>query len=911
MDLASAHSVTIVIPAFLISAGIVIYTAVQAVVVGNFRRRTPLYFSFAAACLCAAVFQLATAAYYTADSTSTAGRALQWQIASACVFAPFFFLFVAHYTDQRRITPWLIAVAAPFALLLFINAAEPYSLHYASLKTDVVLRLPWGEQLSQFIGEPGGWNSLIRLAALILFVWAFARTVIQYRRDERRAALLLSAYLILQSAAVVHGGLIDWGVIRSVYLDGFAFLALAILMSMSLGLEFQDHADNLERAGQELRREIERRSDAEQALLESGKHLRTQNDVLVRLSKSTALEHGDLKTALTEITQAAADTLETERVNVWIYNEDRSIIHCLEMYERSTGVHSDGQALKAQDYPAYFKGLEEGRTIAADDAFSDPRTREFSENYLSVHAITSMLDAPIRISGHVAGVICHEHIGPPRHWTVEEQNFAGSMADLVALAIDTHKRRSAEAALRESEERFRRLSEGPFEGIAISDQGRILDANEQMGHILGYQQTELIGMPVSQLVAPESRDLVKRKIQSADETPYEHMALRKDGSTFPVEVYGRRIPYKGRMVRITAVRDIARRKRTEESLRSALEEVESLKNRFEAEKIYLQDELKVEHNFEEIIGVSPNFVAILHQVEQVASTDSTVLILGETGTGKELIARAIHNISPRCNRTLVKVNCASLPDNLIESELFGHEKGAFTGAFVRTIGRFELADGGTIFLDEIGELPLGLQVKLLRVLQEGEFERVGSAKTHRVDVRVIAATNRDLTTAVEHGTFRSDLYFRLNVFPITVPPLRERRQDIPLLVKHFVAKFAGRIGKEIDQISKQSMERLCAYHWPGNIRELENVIERAVILNQGPILDISDQLELQPPDPTRSDRSSTTLKEQEQSMIRRALEECRWTIEGSHGAAARLDIPPSTLRDRMRKYGIEKSRGIS
>ena len=908
MDTASVHELSIVVPAFLISAGVVFFTAVQSAAVGIVRRRMPLYFSFAAACLCAAVFQLATAAYYTADSTATAGRALQWQIAGACVFAPFFFLFVSNYSGQRRITPWLIAVAAPFVLLLFLNAAQPYSLHYSTLEPDGMLRLPWGERLSQFKGAPGIWNSLIRLSALILFVWAFARAVIQYRRGERRASLFLSAYLILQSAAVIHGGLIDWGVIRSFYLAGFAFLALAVLMSMSLGMELQEHAVRLERTDAERRREIERRSDAEEALIESGKHLRQQSDVLVRLSTSTALESGDLKTVLNEITQAAADTLEIERVNIWLYNEDRSMMLCIDMYERTAGVHSEGQTLKANDYPAYFKALEEGRTIAADDAFSDPRTQEYSESYLSVHAISSMLDAPIRIEGRVAGVICHEHTGPPHHWTVEEQNFAGSLADIVALAIDSHERRRADVALRESEERFRRLSEGPFEGIAITDQGRIIDANEQMGHILGYQQKELIGIPVSQLVAPESRELVMGKIQSADETPYEHMAQRKDGSTFPVEVYGRRIPYKGRMVRVTAIRDITERKRVEESLLRAAEEVKRLKDRLEAEKIYLQDEIKIEHNFEEIIGVSPNLVSILHQVEQVASTDSTVLILGETGTGKELIARAIHNISPRAHRTLVKINCAALPEHLIESELFGHEKGAFTGALTRTIGRFELADGGTLFLDEIGELPPGLQVKLLRVLQEGEFERLGSAKTQRVDVRVIAATNRDLKAAVDHGTFRNDLYFRLNVFPINIPPLRERREDIPLLVKHFVAKYAGRIGKEIDQISKRSMEMLCAYHWPGNIRELENVIERAVILNHGPILDIGEQLETQPAEPLRPDRAPT-LKEHEQMMIRKTLEECQWVIEGSHGAASRLDMPPSTLRDRMRKYGIEKQQG--
>ena len=906
MDTASVREVSIIIPAFLIGAGIVFYTAVQSAVVGITRRpRMPLYFAFAGACLCAALYQVATAAYYTAESTAAAAVALHWQVASGCLFFPIFFLFVAHYTGQRRIAPWLISVSALFALLLLINAALPYSLRFSTLEPDGMLRLPWGERLAMFKGEPGGWNGLIRLAVLAVFIWAAARSVIQHRRGERRAAWFLLAYLAIQFASFLYGGLIDWGVIRSVYPAGFAFLSLAILMSMSLGLEIQDHADSLERAGRELRREIERRSDAEEALHESEQRLRKQSEVLVRLVTSTALESGDLKTVLSEITTAAADTLEIERVNVWIYDENRSMIQCLEMFERSTGVHSDGQTLKAKDYPAYFKALEEGRTIAADDAFSDPRTKEFSDNYLSVHAITSMLDAPIRIGGRMAGVICHEHIGPPRHWTVEEQNFAGSLADVAALAIDSHERRRAEAALRDSEERFRRLSEGPFEGIAITDGGIFLDVNEQLSRIFGYTHAELIGMPVLQCVAPESRELVMGRIQAADETPYEHLALRKDGSVFPVEVYGRRIPYNGRTVRVTAIRDITERKRVEESLRHAAEEVRLLKDRLEAEKIYLEDEIKIEHNFEEIIGVSPNFVSILHQVEQVASTDSTVLILGETGTGKELIARAIHNISPRAHRTLVKVNCAALPEHLIESELFGHEKGAFTGAHSRVIGRFELADGGTLFLDEIGELPLGLQVKLLRVLQEGEFERVGSARTQRVDVRVIAATNRDLAAAVSQGTFRRDLYFRLNVFPITVPPLRDRRDDIPLLVKHFVDKFAGRIGKKIDQISKRSMERLIDYHWPGNIRELENVIERAVILNHGPILEIEDQLEGRPVRPPQPDRAPT-LKEHEQTMIRKALEECQWVIEGTHGAAARLDIPPSTLRDRMRKYGIEK-----
>jgi formate hydrogenlyase transcriptional activator len=294
-------------------------------------------------------------------------------------------------------------------------------------------------------------------------------------------------------------------------------------------------------------------------------------------------------------------------------------------------------------------------------------------------------------------------------------------------------------------------------------------------------------------------------------------------------------------------------------------------------------------------------------VEQVAATDATVLILGETGTGKELLARAIHHLSPRRTRPLVKVDCAALPATLIENELFGHERGAFTGASAQRIGRFELADGGTIFLDEIGELPPELQVKLLRVLQEGGFERVGGTRTVHVDVRVIAATNRHLEQAITAGTFRQDLYYRLNVFPLVVPPLRERPEDIPLLVTHFVHKFAVKLGKRIETIPPAVMDVLQAHPWPGNVRELENVLERAVILAQDTSLHLHDVLA------TRHDAeariaASLTLEEVERQHILRVLQETHWTIEGRGGAAVRLGLHPSTLRYRMRQLGITRPR---
>lgn len=334
-------------------------------------------------------------------------------------------------------------------------------------------------------------------------------------------------------------------------------------------------------------------------------------------------------------------------------------------------------------------------------------------------------------------------------------------------------------------------------------------------------------------------------------------------------------------------------------------EVQQLKDRLQAENLYLREEIKLEHNFEEIIGESQSIKAVLRAIEQVAPTDSTVLVRGDTGTGKELIARAIHHMSPRRARSLVKVNCGAIPANLLESELFGHEKGSFTGALQRRIGRFELANGGTIFLDEVGELPLDAQVKLLRVLQEREFERVGSGHSMRVDVRVIAATNRDLHAAVKAGSFRADLLYRLNVFPIEVPPLSARAADIPPLVIHFIAKFSTKLGKRFDGVSHATMDRLRTYSWPGNIRELENVIERATILANGPMLQIDDAFLHVGPAPSHREG---TMEEVERAHILHVLQEENWVIEGKQGAATRLDLHPNTLRSRMNKLGIKKPR---
>jgi transcriptional regulator with GAF, ATPase, and Fis domain len=331
---------------------------------------------------------------------------------------------------------------------------------------------------------------------------------------------------------------------------------------------------------------------------------------------------------------------------------------------------------------------------------------------------------------------------------------------------------------------------------------------------------------------------------------------------------------------------------------------EQEKARLEAQNIYLQEEIKGTHNFEELIGSSSSLKRILKNVERVAPTDSTVLITGETGTGKELIARAIHNLSPRKGKPLVKVNCAAIPSGLIESEFFGHEKGAFTGALTKKMGRFEVADKGTIFLDEIGELPLDLQSKLLRVLQEGEFERVGGSQTFKVNVRVIAATNRDLDHLSKTGHYRPDLYYRLNVFPIHLPALREREGDIPLLVQYFVRKCAANLGKKIDRIPEQMMAALQRYAWPGNIRELEHVIERAVILSEGPELEPIEWLS--PSSGKAGSAKALTLEEMERQHIVDILEQTNWRVSGEKGAAKILGLNPTTLEARMKKLGITR-----
>jgi formate hydrogenlyase transcriptional activator len=500
-----------------------------------------------------------------------------------------------------------------------------------------------------------------------------------------------------------------------------------------------------------------------------------------------------------------------------------------------------------------------------------------------------------------------------------------------SMLVDITVRKRAEAALRDSEARLSRIVDSAVDAIVTMDEEEhIVLFNAAAEKAFHCSAAEAIGRPFGRFLSEGFRRALTSYVGAFAQpgSARQYMcsegltALRTDGAEFPIEATISQVEVGGRNLFTLILRDIGERRRAELEL-----------GKLQLANVYLREEIQAEHNFKELVGDSPGLLAVLHKLERVALTDSTVLICGETGTGKELIARAIHDRSTRKARSLIKVNCSAISAGLVESELFGHVKGAFTGAIERRIGRFELADGGTIFLDEVGELPLESQVKLLRVLQEQEFEPVGTSRSLRVDVRVIAATNRDLAEAVKAGRFRSDLFYRLNVFPLEVPPLRDRRSDIPKLAMFFLERFSKKFGKRIDTVSQVTMDRLVGYGWPGNIRELQNIIERAVVLSHSSVLALSaDLLPAEVSDvrvipsggagdnavanggvseTSNTARpaapSSTSLEEVESRHILDVLQKTRGLIEGPNGAARILKLNPSTLRGRMKKLGINRN----
>ncbi|UPS92244.1 PAS domain S-box protein [Bizionia sp. M204] len=514
-----------------------------------------------------------------------------------------------------------------------------------------------------------------------------------------------------------------------------------------------------------------------------------KKDVILKLA---GLVGGDLSYVFKEITRLTAKTMRIERVSIWQFEDENNIIACQSAYNLKEHDYFKQAEFKAHDYPKYFQYLFKHKTLRVDDAIHGEQTEEFAERYLKPLNITATLD--VLIQGHQAhyGVLCFEQIGSKEEWTIEDEEFATSIANIISLAVECDKRNTAEIELIKSNQK-------------------------------------LVGLNL---------------------------------------------------------------------------ELKNLQKKLEQENIYLREEIDLVFNYEEMVYGSNSFSQVLTDVERVATTKATVLLLGESGTGKELLARAIHNISDRKNKPLIKVNCAAIPKELIESELFGHKKGSFTGAINDKLGKFQLADGGTLFLDEIGELPMDMQPKLLRAIQESEVEQIGSTKTEKVDIRIITATNRDLKQEVKDKNFREDLYFRINVFPITIPPLRERIEDIPILLEHFVNKYSKLYNKSVKFISEETKRNMQSYSWPGNIRELENLVERAIILSNNEKLIIPDFKSSEKKALISS--TSLSLDDVQRIHIKKILKATNGKIEGAEGAAELLKMKPSTLRDRMKKLGIKK-----
>lgn len=593
------------------------------------------------------------------------------------------------------------------------------------------------------------------------------------------------------------------------------------------------------------------------------------------------------------------ESLGVDRCTVFQLSEEESHFRATHSW-KAEGIQPSPSVIPAMEIPWVTKRLLRGEIIKFSRPEDLPASAALEKERYLRSGVKAQLIVPLQVGEAVLGALAFCSFRSEKTWPDELAQRVRLVADIFANALMRKKAEESLLAERTFSETVIESMPGFF--FMLDDQGRYVRWNKKVELLMGYSSSEMAKRTVGFRVSPEDRPKVAEGLKEVFRTgqgSLEYEFLTQDGRKIPYFANAKTVNIGGKDYLVCVAIDISARKQAEDALLTAFSEIKRLKEQLRAECTYLQEEIKLEHNFENLVGQSDAIKYVLFKIEQVAPTDVTVLISGETGTGKELVARAIHSASPRRSRPLIKVDCAALPANLIESELFGHEKGAFTGAHARRAGRFELANGGAIFLDEVGELPLPLQSKLLRVIQEGEFERLGSSHTIKVDVRILAATNRKLEEEVRAKRFREDLWYRLNVFPITVPPLRDRREDIPLLVNFFVSKFGKKFGKSIQTVTPGVMESLKRYSWPGNVRELENVIERSVVCSQGPVLRLADQV-----DGVHRPSTPKALVDVEREHILQALTERGWQVEGREGAAVALGLNPSTLRGRMRKLGI-------
>ena len=550
-----------------------------------------------------------------------------------------------------------------------------------------------------------------------------------------------------------------------------------------------------------------------------------------------------------------------------------------------------------------YDQIRENKLLAFSKTSELPELVSQDRTVLDKIGIKSSLIIPLKIDDEVRFALSLDTVVKHRQWSEETIRQTKIVANILAHVL---QRKSNLQKINLEKEWSEAIMEGmPQMSYVFDLQGKMKRWNKNFEDISGYSAAELKDKYLGDFHNDDGRKramaAIEKVIEDGQERGIEHDIITKSGEVIPYFYgTGKLVEIGGESLIVGQAVNISEIKLAQEKISMQLEEISALKDQLEAENFYLRKELMNANSFGEIVGESDTLKHVLYRVEQVAPQDTTVLLEGETGTGKELFARAIHQRSKRSKKPLVTVNCASLPASLIESELFGHEKGAFTGALQKQIGRFELADGGTLFLDEVGEIPIELQVKLLRVLQEGEFERIGSSKTIKVDVRVVAATNRNLEKEISKGRFRMDLFYRLNVFPITVIPLRQRISDIPLLVEHFVNRFNSKLGKNITRIPKKIIEQLKVYTWPGNVRELENIIERAMIVSNSSVLSV-EKLEL----PIyAAQQKFQLLADHERDYITKVLDETLWRINGPSGAAQILGMHPETLRSRIKKLEI-------